>query len=179
MQPHFRFAGFMGKRVHLGVTGSIAAYKALDLVRAYQEADLMVSATLTESCTKFVQGLSFEALGASPVYTSMFDGGPKADTAFGHLEPGQIADVMVVAPASANTMAKLAFGMADDMLSCQALAFSGPKIVAPAMNPRMWENPATQRNWQMLGDLGFIRIEPECGNVACGEIGRASCRERV
>ncbi|MGL1863479.1 MAG: bifunctional phosphopantothenoylcysteine decarboxylase/phosphopantothenate--cysteine ligase CoaBC [Pseudodesulfovibrio sp.] len=172
MQPHFRFAGFMGKRVHLGVTGSIAAYKALDLVRAYQEADLMVSATLTESCTKFVQGLSFEALGASPVYTSMFDGGPKADTAFGHLEPGQIADVMVVAPASANTMAKLAFGMADDMLSCQALAFSGPKIVAPAMNPRMWENPATQRNWQMLGDLRFIRIEPECGNVACGDTGK-------
>jgi len=172
MQPHFRFAGFMGKRVHLGVTGSIAAYKALDLLRAYQESDCLVSATLTESCTKFIQGLSFEALGASPVYTSMFDGGPKADTAFGHLEPGQIADVMVIAPASANTIAKLAFGMADDMLSCQALAFPGPKIVAPAMNPRMWEAPATQRNWQTLGDLGFIRVEPACGHVACGDTGK-------
>jgi len=162
----------MGKRVHLGVTGSIAAYKTLDLLRAFQEADCIVSATLTESCTKFIQGLSFEALGASPVYTSMFDGGPKADTAFGHLEPGQTADVMLIAPASANTIAKLAYGLADDMLSCQALAFPGPKIVAPAMNPRMWEAPATQRNWEILRELGYIRIEPDCGNVACGDTGK-------
>lgn len=172
MQSHYKFAGYMGKRVHLGVTGSIAAYKALDLLRACQEADCMVSATLTKSCTKFVQSLSFEALGASPVYTSMFDGGPKADTAFGHLEPGQISDVMVIAPASANTIAKLAFGLADDMLSCQALAFPGPKIVAPAMNPRMWEAPATMRNWEMLSELGYIRIEPDSGNVACGDTGK-------
>ena len=129
MQPHYAFAGFMGKRVHLGVTGSIAAYKALDLLRVLQEADCLVSATLTGACTKFVTPLSFEALGASPVYTSMFDESPGSDTAFGHLEPGQIADVMVIVPASANTIAKLAFGLADDMLSCQALAFPGPKIV--------------------------------------------------
>ncbi|QJB56007.1 bifunctional phosphopantothenoylcysteine decarboxylase/phosphopantothenate--cysteine ligase CoaBC [Pseudodesulfovibrio sp. zrk46] len=169
MQQHYQFAGFMGKRVHLGVTGSIAAYKALDLVRSYLAADCLVSATLTDSCTKFIQGLSFEALGASPVYSDMFDA--RGDSAFDHLEPGQIADVMVIAPASANTMAKLAFGMADDMLSCQALAFAGPKIIAPAMNPRMWDNPATQRNWEMLGDLGFIRIQPGCGKVACGDTG--------
>lgn len=172
MQPHYRFAGYMGKCVHLGVCGSIAAYKSLDLMRAYQEADCIVSATLTDACTKFVQGLSFEALGASPVYTSMFDGGPKADTAFGHLEPGQTADVMVIAPASANTIAKLAFGLADDMLSCQALAFPGPKIVAPAMNPRMWSASATQRNWGMLRELGYIQVEPESGHVACGDIGK-------
>ena len=162
----------MGKHVHLGVTGSIAAFKALDLVRSFQAADCMVSATLTDACTKFIQPLSFEALGAAPVYTSMFDGAPSDDTAFAHLEPGQTADVMVIAPASANTMAKLAFGMADDMLSCQALAFDGPKIIAPAMNPRMWANPATQRNWAILGDLGFIRIEPESGTVACGDTGK-------
>ena len=172
MQPHFRFAGYMGRRVHLGVTGSIAAYRALDLVRALQEADCLVSATLTDSCARFIQPLSFQALGAAPVYASMFDGAPGADTAFGHLEPGQTADVMVIAPASANTMAKLAHGLADDMLSCQALAFAGPKIGAPAMNPRMWEAPATRRNWQTLGDLGFIRIEPDCGNVACGDTGQ-------
>lgn len=172
MQPHFRFAGFMGKRVHLGVTGSIAAYKSLDLLRALQEADCMVSATLTESCTKFVQGLSFEALGASPVYTNMFAGAAQGETAFDHLEPGQISDVMVIAPASANTIAKLAFGMADDMLSCQALAFPGPKVIAPAMNPNMWNAPATQRNWEMLGELGYIRIEPDCGSVACGDTGK-------
>ncbi len=172
MQTHYRFAGFMGKRVHLGVTGSIAAFRALELLRAYQESDCIVSATLTDSCTKFVQGLSFEALGASPVYTSMFDGGPESDTAFGHLEPGQTADVMVIAPASANTMAKLAFGLADDMLSCQALAFPGPKIIAPAMNPRMWDSPATKRNWDMIGELGFIRVIPESGHVACGDTGQ-------
>lgn len=171
MQPHYSFAGFMGKRVHLGVTGSIAAYKTLDLVRSFQEADCMVSATLTESCSKFVTPLSFEALGASPVYTKMFEDSPSGDTAFDHLEPGQTADVMVIVPASANTIAKLAFGLADDMLSCQALAFPGPKIVAPAMNPRMWEAAATQRNWQMLDELGYIRITPGCGSVACGDTG--------
>ncbi|EGB15477.1 phosphopantothenoylcysteine decarboxylase/phosphopantothenate/cysteine ligase [Pseudodesulfovibrio mercurii] len=171
MQPHYGFAGFMGKRVHLGVTGSIAAYKALDLARALQQADCMVSATLTDAARRFVTPLSFEALGASPVYTGMFSETPDADTAFGHLEPGQAADAMVVAPASANTLARLAFGLADDMLSCQALAFPGPKIVAPAMNPRMWAAPATQRNWATLGELGYIRVAPECGSVACGETG--------
>ena len=171
MQPHYAFAGFMGKRVHLGVSGSIAAYKALDLMRALQEADCIVSATLTQSCTRFIQPLSFEALGASPVYTDMFADTPGADTAFGHLEPGQAADVMLMAPASANTMAKLAFGLADDMLSCQALAFPGPKLVAPAMNPRMWNAPATQRNWALLDELGYIRIPPYSGSVACGDTG--------
>ncbi|WP_319582735.1 bifunctional phosphopantothenoylcysteine decarboxylase/phosphopantothenate--cysteine ligase CoaBC [uncultured Pseudodesulfovibrio sp.] len=171
MQPHYGFAGFMGKRVHLGVTGSIAAFKALDLVRSLQQADCMVSATLTDAAARFITPLSFEALGASPVYTGMFSEAPDADTAFGHLEPGQTADAMLIAPATANILAKLAFGMADDMLSCQALAFPGPKIVAPAMNPRMWAAPATQRNWEMLGELGFIRVFPEAGSVACGDIG--------
>jgi phosphopantothenoylcysteine decarboxylase/phosphopantothenate--cysteine ligase len=171
MQPHYEFAGFMGKRVHLGVTGSIAAYKALDLARALQRADCIVSATLTKAATRFVTPLSFEALGASPVYTDMFDETPGADTAFGHLEPGQAADALLIAPASANTMAKLAFGLADDMLSCQALAFAGPRIVAPAMNPRMWAAPATRRNWDMLGELGYVRVTPDSGSVACGDTG--------
>jgi phosphopantothenoylcysteine decarboxylase/phosphopantothenate--cysteine ligase len=171
MQPHYGFTGFMGKHVHVGVTGSIAAFKAIELVRSLQQADCMVSATLTDAATKFVTPLSFEALGASPVYTDMFSEAPDADTAFGHLEPGQTADAMLIAPATANMLAKLAFGLADDMLSCQALAFPGPKIVAPAMNPRMWAAPATQRNWDMLGELGFIRVFPENGSVACGDIG--------
>lgn len=171
MQPHYAFAGFMGKRVHLGVTGSIAAFKALDLLRALLSADCIVSACLTESAARFVTPLSFEALGASPVYGGMFDGAPGQETSFGHLEPGQIADAMLIAPVSANTMAKLAFGLADDMLSCQALAFSGPKLVAPAMNPRMWEAPATRRNWDTLGQLGFVRIPPASGDVACGDTG--------
>jgi len=170
MQPHYRFAGFLGKRVHLGVTGSIAAYKALDLLRSLQEAGCLVSATLTDAAAEFVRPLSFEALGASPIYGSMFDGSPSG-SAFGHLEPGQAAHAMVIAPATAATIARLAFGLADDMLACQTLAFSGPKIVAPAMNPRMWEAPATRRNWEMLGELGYIRVEPSCGHVACGDTG--------
>jgi phosphopantothenoylcysteine decarboxylase/phosphopantothenate--cysteine ligase len=171
MQPHYGFTGFMGKRVHLGVTGSIAAFKAIELVRLLQQADCMVSATLTDAASRFVTPLSFEALGASPVYTGMFSEAPDADTAFGHLEPGQAADVMLIAPATASMLAKLAFGLADDMLSCQALAFPGPKIVAPAMNPRMWAAPATRRNWAMLEELGYTRVFPEAGSVACGDIG--------
>lgn len=171
MQEHFLFAGYMGKRVHLGVCGSIAAYKALDLARHLQRADCMVSATLTSSAARFVAPLSFEALGAQPVYTDMFSGPDQSHGAFGHLEPGEVADAMVIAPASATTIARLAHGLADDMLSCQALAFPGPKVIAPAMNPRMWNNPATQRNWNILKDFGYITIEPECGDVACGEHG--------
>ncbi len=159
----------MGKRVHLGVTGSIAAYKALDLLRALIRADLQVSATLTPGAEEFVRGLAFEALGASPVYGPMFDA--RAESPFGHLEPGQLADAMVIAPASATTMARLAFGLGDDMLACQALAFPGPKIIAPAMNPKMWEAPATRRNWEMLGEMGYTRVGPDSGHVACGDTG--------
>mgnify|MGYP000465865653 CR=1 FL=1 len=169
MQEHYRFAGFMGRRVHLGICGSIAAFKMLDFMRILLDADCMVSATLTDAASQFVTPLSFEALGASPVYGSMFD--PKSADSFGHLEPGEIADVMLVAPATASTMARLAHGLADDMLSCQALAFNGPVIVAPAMNPRMWNASATQRNWALLKELGFITIEPQSGLVACGETG--------
>jgi len=173
MQEHYCFSGFMGKRVHLGVSGSIAAFKALEILRLLQTADLNVSATLTRSAQKFVTGLSFEALGASPVYTGMFDkDGDGQESPFGHLDPGDLCDALLVAPASATTMARLAYGLGDDMLSCQALAFPRPRIVVPAMNPRMWNAPATKRNWQMLKELGYICIEPDSGGVACGEEGK-------
>ncbi|MUM77613.1 bifunctional phosphopantothenoylcysteine decarboxylase/phosphopantothenate--cysteine ligase CoaBC [Pseudodesulfovibrio sp. F-1] len=171
MQDHFRFAGFMGRRVHLGVAGSIAAFRSLELLRLLRDADITVSATLTEAGSRFVTPLSFEALGASLVYGSMFDQGADSASVFGHLEPGQTAHALVIAPATANILAKLAHGIADDMLSCQALAFPGPRIVAPAMNPRMWEASATRRNWDILADLGFIRVEPDAGSVACGDTG--------
>lgn len=172
MQEHFVFAGYMGKRVHLGISGSIAAFKALEIQRLLLKADCLVSATLTESAQKFITGLSFEALGASPVYTGMFEKqGGGQESPFGHLDPGELCDAMLVAPASATTLARLAFGLGDDMLSCQALAFTGPKIVVPAMNPRMWNAPATRRNWQMLKELGYICIEPDSGTVACGDEG--------
>jgi len=164
---HYQFDTFHGKRIHLGVTGSIAAYKALDLTRAFLRLNIQVGVTLTESARKFVTGLSFGALGADPLFTDMFAEGMNFD----HLEPA-VADAFVVAPATANIIAKMAHGLADDLLSCQLLAYPGPVIVAPAMNPRMWSAPATRQNWAVLGERGVRRIEPDCGHVACGDTGQ-------
>lgn len=163
------------KRLHLGVSGSIAAYKAPDLVRAWQDAGLSVSVTLTEGARRFISPLVFASLGAAPVYTALFDD-PAAPSPFAHLEPGQTADAFVVAPASAATLARLASGAADEILCCQALAFSGREkgrmVLAPAMNPAMWANPATQANAARLRDRGCALVEPGTGRTACGEEGQ-------
>ena len=164
---HYQFDTFHGKRIHLGVTGSIAAYKALDLTRAFLHLHLRVGVTLTSAAQKFVTELSFGALGAEPLYTSMFAQG--AD--FDHLEPS-VADAFVIVPATANILAKMAHGIADDLLSCQILAYPGPVLAAPAMNPRMWSAQATRHNWATLGERGVIRIAPDCGSVACGDTGQ-------
>jgi len=164
---HYQFDTFHGKRVHLGITGSIAAYKALDLTRAFLHLHLQVGATLTESARKFVTELSLSALGADPLYTDMFTGGANFD----HLEPS-VADAFIVAPATANMLAKMAHGIADDLLSCQLLAYPGPILVAPAMNPRMWAATATRENWATLVRRGIVGIEPDCGDVACGDTGQ-------
>ncbi len=162
-------SGFMGKNIHLGVSGSIAAYKSLDLMRALQSSGAHVSATLTKSARQFLTPLTFQALGADPIYTDMF--APDGHT-LGHLEPSRVSNVMVIAPCSANSLAKIAHGLADDMLSCQALAFDGPMIIAPAMNPKMWSAPATQENWNRLLLRGVHGVEPSLGNVACGDTGQ-------
>ena len=164
---HYQFDTFHGKRIHLGVTGSIAAYKALDLTRAFLHLHLQAGVTLTDSARKFVTELSFGALGADPLYTDMFAAGANFD----HLEPS-VADAFIIAPATANMVAKMAQGIADDLLSCQLLAYPGPILVAPAMNPRMWDATATQQNWDILGQRGVVRIDPDCGNVACGDTGQ-------
>lgn len=169
MQAHLAFENYLGRRVHLGVCGSIAAYKAIEVMRLLLRCKAHVSTTLTDSACKFIQPLSFEALGAAPVYSDMFD---SRDAVFGHLDPGQDADAFLVAPATANTIAKLAQGLASDMLSAQALAFTGPLILAPAMNPRLWNAPATRENWAKLKERGAICIEPTCGDMACGEEGK-------
>lgn len=171
--PHCRFSRFAGKRVHLGVCGSIAAYRALDALRGWIKAGLGVSATLTDAAQRFVTPLSFAALGAAPVYTRMFAQGDAAlEAPFGHLEPGQTAGAMVIAPATAATLARLAQGAADDLLACQALAFAGPLVVAPAMNPRMWAHPATQANVATLVGRGVTVLTPGEGGTACGEEGQ-------
>jgi phosphopantothenoylcysteine decarboxylase / phosphopantothenate---cysteine ligase len=167
MQPHLHFTGFDGKRVHLGVTGSIAAYKSLDLLRMLTAAGIAVGVTLTRAAHQFVTPLSFSALGADPVNASLFDPG----TPFVHLDPGQRADAFLVAPATANIIAKTATGICDDLLSTQLLAFRGTVLIAPAMNQRMWNAPATQENWKRLGERRIVRIDPAHGPMACGEEG--------
>jgi len=167
---HLRFPCFLGRRVHLGVTGSVAAYRGIELLRLYVQSQLGVDATLTASAQRFVGAESFRALGASQVNTALF--GPGAgDDPFVHLVPGQIAHALVIAPATANIIAKLAHGIADDLLSTQALAFSGPILVAPAMNPAMWEAAATRQNWETLLSRGIIPVGPSSGIVACGDTG--------
>ncbi len=171
MDAHLAFHGVGGSRLHLGVCGSVAAYRALDLVRQWQDAGLSVSATLTPSAQKFVAPLTFAALGAAPVYTAPFDD-PQAPSPFAHLEPGQVAQALVIAPASAATIARLAQGQADELLACQALAFRGRVVIAPAMNPAMWNHPATQANIAVLRARGCTVVEPGCGRTACGEEGQ-------
>ena len=119
MEKHLLFKRFADKRLHLGVCGSVAAFRAAELVHRWQDTGAAVSATLTAAAQKFITPLTFEALGASPVYGAMFSG----ESPFEHLEPGQVAHAMVIAPASADMIARLAHGLADDMLSAQALAF--------------------------------------------------------
>ncbi|MHC1791078.1 bifunctional phosphopantothenoylcysteine decarboxylase/phosphopantothenate--cysteine ligase CoaBC [Solidesulfovibrio sp.] len=166
---HLDFTGYMGRRIHLSVTGSVAAFKSLSLLRRLLATGASVGVTLTEAAGRFVTPLSFEALGADPVFTALFS--PESAN-FAHLAPARTADVLAIVPATANTLAKLAAGLADDILSCQALAFSGPLVAAPAMNPRLWQAAATQANWRTLLGRGLIGIPPECGEMACGETGQ-------
>lgn len=173
--PPGSFSALKGRRLHLGVCGSVAAYKAVEIMRALQKAGVAVSVTLTEAAARFISPLTFEALGADPVYTRMFD--RDDGTRFGHLQPGRTAEAMLIAPATAATLARLASGMADDMLAAQALAFPGPVVIAPAMNPEMWRHPATQHNVKLLAERGCVFVSPVSGSVACGDTGEGRLAE--
>ena len=168
LTPFDRSVRFNGKRLHLGVSGSVASYKSCDLVRTWKKLGIHVSVTLSDSACRFVSPLLFESLGALPVYGSMF---ADNEDCFAHLTPGQTAQAMILAPASADTLARLAQGRASDMLSAQALAFDGPLVLAPAMNPRMWGNPATRANVARLREYGAIFVGPDSGGTACGDEG--------
>ncbi len=165
---------FSKKRVHLGTTGSVAAYKGLELLRLFVKTDIAAGATLTSAALRFITPLSFTSLGADPVYTALFDEG--LDT-YAHLAPGQTAHALIIAPATANILAKLAHGLADDMLSAQALSFDGPLVLAPCMNPKMWNHPATKANWEILLSRGALGIPPSSGTVACGDTGQGRLAE--
>jgi phosphopantothenoylcysteine decarboxylase/phosphopantothenate--cysteine ligase len=166
---HLELTGYLGRQVQLGVTGSVAAFKALSLTRRLLATGAAVGVTLTQAALHFATPLSFEALGASPVRSDMFS--PES-AQFAHLAPAQTADCLAVVPATADFLARLAHGLADELLSCQALAFEGPMVVAPAMNPRLWRAAATRENWQRLLSRGVIGVEPDFGAMACGETGQ-------
>lgn len=156
------------RRLHMGVTGSVACYKALELLRDLLACGVHVSVTLSAGACRFVTPLLFESLGAFPVYTSLFREG---DGPFAHLEPGQHAHALFVVPATADILSRMAAGAASDMLSAQALAFDGPVLAAPAMNSRMWLNKATQENVATLARRGVRFVGPASGAMACGDTG--------
>jgi len=157
------------KRVLLGVTGSIAAYKAADLIRRLQDAGAEVKVVMTEGAKAFVTPLTFQALSGSPVHENLLD--KEAEAAMGHIELARWADVILIAPASANSLAGLAQGRADELLNAICLASDVPLAVAPAMNKHMWADPATQENVKQLAQRGVLFIGPESGEQACGDVG--------
>lgn len=161
-------------RIALGVTGGIAAYKAADLVRLLQDRGLEVQVVMTRSAREFITPLTFAALSGRKVITEMFGGeagDSNLESAIEHIAVAQSVDALVVAPATANFIAKLAHGIADDFLSTLAVATKAPVVVAPAMNVNMWENAATQENVATLRERGIRILDPDEGYLACGMTG--------
>jgi len=158
-----------GKRLLLGVTGGIAAYKAAVLVRLLRKNGADVRVVMTRGATEFVAPLTFQALSGKPVHTELLD--LEAESAMGHIELARWADLVLIAPASANFMARCANGFAEDLLSTVCLATDAPIIMAPAMNQQMWLNAATQENLGKLKSRGVAIIGPAEGDQACGENG--------
>ncbi len=164
-----------GARVLLGVSGGIAAYKAADLVRRLREAGAEVRVVLTESAARFVTALTFQALSGQPVRSSLWD--EAAEAAMGHIELARWADEILVAPASADVLARLAHGQANDLLTTVVLASTAPLSVAPAMNHQMWTHAATRANVETLRARGVRVFGPASGAQACGETGEGRLLE--
>jgi phosphopantothenoylcysteine decarboxylase / phosphopantothenate---cysteine ligase len=158
-----------GKRILLGVTGGIAAYKSADLVRRLRERGAVVQVVMTAGAREFVTPTTFQALSGRTVRTDLWDAA--AEAAMGHIELARWAELLLVAPASADFLARLAHGLADDLLSTLALATAAPIAVAPAMNQLMWSNAATQANVALLRQRGVRVLGPGVGDQACGESG--------
>lgn len=157
------------KKLVLGITGGIAAYKAAELVRLLVKANIDVQVVMTEAATQFITPVTMQALSGKPVFIGMWDS--SIDNGMPHIELSREADAILIAPATAEFIAKLLHGRADDLLSTLCLARDCPLLVAPAMNKQMWENPATQRNIAQLKADHISVLGPETGEQACGEIG--------
>src|SRR5918997_6057233 len=169
MADDFQGQGLAGKRVALGVSGGIAAYKAAEILRGLQRAGCTVRVAMTKRACEFITPLTFRALSGSHVIVD--DYAPDNPDPIAHITFSQTVDLLIVAPATADIIAKFANGIADDFLSTTYLASNAPVLVAPAMNTTMWNHPATRRNLERLRADGVHIIEPDTGEMACGTFG--------
>jgi phosphopantothenoylcysteine decarboxylase/phosphopantothenate--cysteine ligase len=161
-------------KVTVGVTGGIAAYKAAELVRALQQQALDVHVVMTAAARQFITPLTFASITGHRVITGLWDSDgqvPNANSAIEHIAEAQSTEVLIIAPATADVLARLAHGMADDFLTTMALATPAPLVLAPAMNVQMWEHPATQANLEILRQRGATIVDPDSGYLACGMTG--------
>ena len=165
----------LNKKIVLGVTGSIAAYKAADLVRRLQDAGAEVRVVMTQSACEFITPLTMQTLSGSPVAIDLLD--TVQESTMGHITLARWAGWVLIAPASANTIANLAYGQTDDLLSALCLATESPVAIAPAMNNKMWQNQVTQSNLAQLSARGIYIIGPDSGDQACGEQGEGRLLE--
>jgi phosphopantothenoylcysteine decarboxylase/phosphopantothenate--cysteine ligase len=157
------------KRILLIVSGGIAAYKACELIRLARKAGIGVRCVLTAGGAQFITPMTLAALSENPVHTSLWD--LKDEAEMGHIQLSREADLVVIAPATADLLAKMVAGIADDLATTLLLATDKPVLAAPAMNVRMWQHPATQRNMAQLRADGITVLEPDDGPMACGEFG--------
>ena len=157
------------KKIVLCVCGGIAAYKSVELLRLFQKAGADVRVVMTRNAAEFVGPMTFEAISDHPVFSGMYGGNPDAEMR--HIAWAETADAVVIAPATANIIGKLANGIADDALTTFMLAVTGPKIICPSMNTHMYENRAVQRNLDVLEGDGFVIVDPGEGELACGAVG--------
>ena len=162
------------KTILLGVSGSIAAYKSADLVNGLTKLGYNVKVVMTQGATQFITPLTLQSLSKNHVYTSLWD--ENDPTSIQHIDLVKGADLFLVAPATANVIGKLAGGIADDLLSAVAVVISGriPRLIAPAMNTNMYENPIVQANLDKLIGYGYEEIEPRASLLACGDVGKGA-----
>ncbi|KAG1682817.1 Coenzyme A biosynthesis bifunctional protein CoaBC [Nymphon striatum] len=167
----------INKKILIGISGGIAAYKSAELVRALKKQGVEVRVCMTSAASEFITPLTMQALSGNIVHTDLLD--PQAEAAMGHIELARWADLIMIAPASADLMARLAHGMANDLLTTLCLATDKPIHLAPAMNRLMWANPATQNNAEILEQRGFVLHGPAVGDQACGETGEGRMLEAL
>jgi phosphopantothenoylcysteine decarboxylase/phosphopantothenate--cysteine ligase len=165
------------RNVLLGVTGGIAAYKSAELVRQLQERGATVRVIMTRGAMEFITPLTLQALSGNPVHTELLD--EEAEQGMGHIELARWADLLLIAPATADLIARLAAGRADDLLTTAALATAAPLMLAPAMNQQMWRDPATEANISTLAARGYHLVGPAAGEQACGDIGPGRMEQPV